>query len=71
MGISRFLVSSSYEGTILALKELPSKIIHDTDRGDRHSERHYNFLFWVRAGGSAEKGEKIEKDTERSALFGG
>lgn len=55
----------------LLLRNFPSKIIRDPDRGERHMERHYAFLFLVRAAGSTEKGEKIEKNRGRSALFDG
>lgn len=53
----------------LLLRDIHAKIVHDSDRGDRHRERHYAFLFLVRVGGSAAKGQKIEKNKERSVLW--
>jgi hypothetical protein len=53
----------------LLLRDIHAKIVHDSDRGDRHRESHYAFLFLVRVGGSAAEGQKIEKNKERSALW--
>lgn len=66
----RFQISGCHrlmKELFLLLRNFHSKIIHDTDRGDRHTERHYAFLFLVRAAGSTGEGEKIEEDRERSA----
>lgn len=53
----------------LLLRDIHAKIVHDSDGGDRHRERHYAFLFLVMVGGSAAEGQKIEKNKERSALW--
>lgn len=50
-------------------RKIHAKIVHDSDRGDRHTERHYVCLPPAPGKGweSTAERQKTEKDKERSA----
>lgn len=46
------------EGLFVMLRNIHAKIVHDSDRGERHRERHYAFLFLVRVGKAQQRDRK-------------